>query len=170
MTNVPTNVRDLDSHIVSRFMEIHSERGRLGVENDTPEAIEEMINPIAGVVLGLFIEGACERANVVYAGNFTEVREQAKADYVSGFNDASHRRSVLYKMCNDARDIISKLPKKPDPIFSDETMNAYSNFKIDDNTMASIQKTLQQGAGLTKKYSKKDPSYYNTKNPDPYNP
>ena len=73
---------------------------------------------------------------------------------IRSFGSGPDRRSALYKLFADARDIISKLPKKPDPIFS-----ADKDFTISDESMALINKTLRKGHDIQKKYSK-NPGYY----------
>ena len=106
MSNVPTNVRDFDSYVVARFVEIRED-----YENSTVDAsVEAILEMVVRGNITFFIEEACERANVEY-GNFSNVLEQAIEDYINGFGSGSQRRSVLFKMCADVRAIISTLPQ-----------------------------------------------------------
>ncbi len=148
---VPTNVRDLDSFIVERFCTIRDERERFGEADQTPEQIKEILDMVASVGIGGSIEAACENANVEYARTgLYELKGTAAAEYVYSFGSGPDRRSVLYRLFADTRDIIAKLPKIP----SVEIMNKMSTFKIDDEAMALINKTIRKGHDIATKYTK----------------
>ena len=174
MREVPTNSRDLDSYIVAAFSRILDEHkayeakraAAIGDPSDyiqkelTRDDIGRMLNPTVSVAITDFLQQACDGANVEYGPALYGLRDQATADYVDGYGSGSQRRSVLYKMCNDARAIIATLPKIEVIIFEegDKSSNRY-DFKIDDDAMALINKTLQKGHNITKKYQK-DPGPY----------
>lgn len=154
---VPTNIKDLDSYIVDKLVARREEYAAEGITDYQPNISMLAYNAIFDFILDACDSQHAER-QMGGGDELTMLVDEVSQDYAYAFNSGPQRRSILYKMAADAREIISKRPKRKEtPAAADKFMKINEDITLSEQDFISLNSFL----GSFKSYVGTGPTPYN---------